>query len=221
MSLLHLPEAAVGSIAAAVIGAFFAFIGLVIAKESKVSEFRQAWINELRSEIALVIAALNNIRGTSVVQIPSQLEAFKLMESFFMEANKASSAIKLRLNPKEERCKEVLRLLSHLESLHMKGFPLDINACRKCEDDLLAASQLLLKAEWHRVRTGESVFKFAKWSGLAVSIALVVLLLFSVANSSGNKAAVDDPIDVHARLLGVSVPLSSTTHLDAPAVVRQ
>ncbi|RMA63083.1 hypothetical protein C8C96_4160 [Acidovorax sp. 100] len=221
MSLLHLPEAAIGSIAAAVIGAFFAFIGLVIAKESKVSEFRQAWIDELRTEIALVIAALNNLRGISVVQIPSQLEAFKLTESFFMEANKASSAIKLRLNPNEERCKEVLRLLNNLESLHMKGFPIDIQACRKCEDDLLAASQLLLKAEWRRVRTGERVFNVAKWSGLAVSIALVVLLLFSVANSSGKKAAVNDPVDAKAPLLGASVPLSSTARSVAPEAAKQ
>lgn len=221
MSLLTLPEAAVGSIAAAVIGAFFAFIGLVIAKENKVSEFRQAWIDALRAEIALVIAALNNLRGISVVQVPSKLEAFKLTESFLMEANKASSAIKLRLNPREELCKEVLRLLSHLESLHMKGFPIDIQACRKCEDDLLAASQLLLKAEWHRVRTGERVFNLAKWSGLAVSVALVVLLLFNVANSSSIKAAINNPVDIHALLLGASIPIPSITFSCASGDARQ
>ena len=45
--------------------AFFAgvvsMVGLIIAKEQRVSDFRQAWIDALRGEIALLIGTINAI----------------------------------------------------------------------------------------------------------------------------------------------------------------
>lgn len=46
-----------GPIIAAMIAGFIAFIGMIITKENKVSEFRQAWINEFREEISFLIEA--------------------------------------------------------------------------------------------------------------------------------------------------------------------
>ncbi|RRF16208.1 hypothetical protein [Klebsiella pneumoniae] len=44
-------------IIAAMIAGFIAFIGMIITKENKVSEFRQAWINEFREEVSYLIEA--------------------------------------------------------------------------------------------------------------------------------------------------------------------
>lgn len=46
-----------GPIIAAMIAGFIAFIGMIITKENKVSEFRQAWINDFREEISYLIEA--------------------------------------------------------------------------------------------------------------------------------------------------------------------
>lgn len=47
-------DLSVGAVGAAMIAAFVSFLGLIIGKEQKTSEFRQAWIDALRSELGFV-----------------------------------------------------------------------------------------------------------------------------------------------------------------------
>ena len=58
-----LPDIAVGAIGAALIAGVVSLLGLVISKEQKVSEFRQAWIDALRSDVASLISHVNAIHG--------------------------------------------------------------------------------------------------------------------------------------------------------------
>lgn len=53
--MFGLPKEIAGTIIAAIIAAVISLLGLLISKENKVSEFRQAWIDALREEIAEVI----------------------------------------------------------------------------------------------------------------------------------------------------------------------
>lgn len=46
---------------------------------------------------------------------------------------------------------------------------------RAIENEFLASSQILLKAEWRRVKSGERAFRVAKW------LALTVVLVFAAA----------------------------------------
>ena len=48
------------SIIVAIIAGFVSFIGLVITKEQKVSEFRQVWIDALRNDVAELMSAVNH-----------------------------------------------------------------------------------------------------------------------------------------------------------------
>ena len=43
------------TITAAILAAIASLLGLIISKESKVSEFRQKWIDELRKDVAWVL----------------------------------------------------------------------------------------------------------------------------------------------------------------------
>lgn len=97
-SLSSLPDAAIGSISAALIGAFIGYLGLVIAKENKVSEFRQAWIDGLRKEVAEVVAHFIAIRAVYAYG-PSHKEFLDASQSHFVAANIANTAIRTRLNP--------------------------------------------------------------------------------------------------------------------------
>ena len=50
---------ALGAIFAALIAGFFSYLNLIISKESKISEFRQDWVDHLRTEIGNYAASVN------------------------------------------------------------------------------------------------------------------------------------------------------------------
>ena len=50
--MLNLPDVAIGTMIAAFIAGLVSLLSLIISKEQKVSEFRQAWIDALRAEIS-------------------------------------------------------------------------------------------------------------------------------------------------------------------------
>jgi hypothetical protein len=60
-SLLGQIFVAMSAVIAALIAGAFAFFSLVVTKETKVSEFRQAWIDALRAEISTYISRLRAV----------------------------------------------------------------------------------------------------------------------------------------------------------------
>src|SRR5208283_2502860 len=110
----RLPDAAVGSIVAALIAGLVSLLGLIISKEQKVSEFRQAWIDALRAEIADLIAHLNAVYGTAAAQFPSVAEAWKVVKEDYLAFNNAAARIRLRLNPSEPTSVLVLKTLEEI-----------------------------------------------------------------------------------------------------------
>ena len=91
------------AIIAAFIGGLFSLIGLIISKEQKTSEFRQAWIDALRSELSSLICHANCIHGGLVSSQP-----WENMKSDFLGINEAAANIRLRLNPDEDESEKVL-----------------------------------------------------------------------------------------------------------------
>jgi hypothetical protein len=51
-----------------IIGASVAVMGMIVAKETKVSELRQQWIDGLRADVAKLISLALQIATTSTVQ---------------------------------------------------------------------------------------------------------------------------------------------------------
>ncbi|GAB2745763.1 hypothetical protein GCM10027019_26500 [Melaminivora jejuensis] len=173
----NLPDVAIGAVVAALIAGLISLLGLIVSKEQKTSEFRQAWIDALRSEIAAVIAHTNAIYGAGAANIESSVELWKVVRDDFVGINEATAKIRLRLNPKEAQAIAVLSTIESLENLLQPGQKMDYREINAIEKRLVGEAQLLLKEEWRRVQTGESTYRVARFTALAVSSACILALI--------------------------------------------
>jgi len=99
--------ATIGAVTAALIAGFFSYINLVSAKEQKISEFRQAWIDDLRDAICKYIASLSYLASLYKVNAEIQdgkKQRFEMLESvreLYERVNESYNSIILRVNDKE------------------------------------------------------------------------------------------------------------------------
>jgi len=170
--MLGLPEVAVGSVVAALVAGIVSLLGLIISKEQKTSEFRQAWIDGLRSEISLLIAHMN------VIFAARQLgeSSWAALRVDAIAINQATAQIKLRLNPREEKSRNLLQHIADLENFLHSPQGMRFEKLNELEEQLAEDAQALLKAEWDRVRKGEVTFRVAKISAAALVLCLAVFL---------------------------------------------
>jgi len=84
------PNAAFVGIFVALISGVFALVGLIIAKETKLSDFRQAWIDALREDISLFVSHAINISSYFQVVIkPVNVTFEKEMAAAALEPQRA------------------------------------------------------------------------------------------------------------------------------------
>lgn len=183
MAIFTLPDAAVGTVAASVVAAVVAYLGLVISKESKTSEFRQAWIDGLRSDLADVVASASLLRGAKTATYKDHKEVFLAVKDIVGDFNRAQSLVRLRLNPSEPLCQQILDSIKKLE-VASSAATIDVEVCAQHETELLRHSQTFLKQEWHRVRKGEKVFVISKWVAGLASATMIILLFVTWLSSS-------------------------------------
>lgn len=169
--------ALLGPVASAIVAGAVAFLATVLSKEGKISEFRQAWIDEIRQDIADLAAVVmttddamaHMIREGNELQVPQFI--FEHHQDF---TNIAACAVRieLRLNPKEhKKLIELVRLVGTSSTARRGDIGETLNQCNA----LVAESQTVLKHEWRRVKRGELVFFVTKWLSLLVAVAAVVL----------------------------------------------
>jgi hypothetical protein len=181
--MFGLPIEIAGTIVAAVIAAVISLAGLIISKENKVSEFRQAWIDSLREEVAAVLTHAHVIYMSYLLKVNQQAPAatWQKVREDLVNLNSAGAKIKLRLNPKEESSIAVLRALE----VHEKLFPNegaipDLDTLESSESKLLTCTQVVLKEEWRRVKWGEYFYR-AVTLGTAFLVIGGMYLLFKPA----------------------------------------
>jgi hypothetical protein len=184
----------VGAVLAACITGAISFVSLVTSKEQKISEFRQAWIDAFRSELA---DFSSQARRVSLEHIPVNIKAFTAslldqLEIADREAEKpdpfhenrqrmaqAYYALRLRLNPEEADHKQ---LLTHLDNVYeiLNSRSDRYGKCVTELDNLARVAQVVLKREWVRVKYGEGSYRAtvraAKWIALILAVVLVALL---------------------------------------------
>ena len=152
------------AVEAALVAGGVSLAGLLISNQSKVSEFRQQWIDALRNDVALLITHAHEIRAADTVDE---------VASSFPIVNEVTSRIELRLNPKEKESQAVLVAMAELRTaIHSTDdfTPVDLRV-----RELTRATQVVLKKEWRRVKTGEFAYRWVFRSVFAS-----VLLLGSV-----------------------------------------
>lgn len=175
--------AAGSGIVTAIVGGVIAFIVSVLSKEQKTSEFRQAWIDALRNEMANYFA--KNIAFTEAVTIyRSRENAGKELSDFILDRfaevhgiETARAKILLRLNPDEHQ--KLINLVNNVYGRSGVATQDFYTSGLERTEALLSESQQLLKSEWKRVKTGEPIFYWTKWLSLGLAIiSLIVVLSF-------------------------------------------
>ncbi len=172
--------AAIGTISAAIIAGGISFISTVLAKDQKTSEFRQAWIDGLRNDIAELISLFILMTGTVQVmsrqgKTPTEIDdRLAQKDDALCKLEMVYARIKLRINPSEHI--KILSALSALQTYAGSEQKHDAEVADALVDDLVKESQLVLKREWKRVKSGELAFKLTKWVSLLVLIGAVVYL---------------------------------------------
>ncbi|WP_175908159.1 hypothetical protein [Burkholderia seminalis] len=176
---MQLPDAAVGSIIAAAIAGLVVFVSTVLTKEQKTSEFRQAWIDELRKDISQFISGATEVTalmrekaGDKQSQIDFATDNFELIQ----QLQSVEHRIVLRLNPIEHA--SLIRLVTSFRG-EMKAAYAGGNRVKE-EDrltkELLDATKTVLSAEWKRVKRGEPTFQYVKWIAVGLAVMMGVWL---------------------------------------------
>ncbi|GLX87500.1 hypothetical protein Pfra02_00690 [Pseudomonas fragi] len=197
--------AAAAAIAAAVIAGSFSYLNLITAKENKVSEFRQQWIDSLRGSISEYLAAFSYISilykhfSEKEDSSKDRFAMAKDVQDTYSKVNTSYNDIVLRINSSEDdphSKKPNEKFLSALETtreLYNKSRYAE--AFRSC-DAVREAGKPLLKSEWKRVKRGEPSYNKAKMvalgallTGLAAAFALAIYVTVAVLDNKPESNA--------------------------------
>ena len=171
-------DISIGAVGAALIAGVVSLLGLIISKEQKTSEFRQAWVDALRSEITAYLTSFNAIADAVGVTYKDQAEKVNALAPLYSQLNQASFTITLRVNPDESRSKAVLACMKRFQQLTANDGNMVPANIRPIEFNFLNASKELLKYEWKRVKRGELTFIITKVVAAIVVIAALWYWLF-------------------------------------------
>lgn len=159
-----------GPIIAALIAGFIAFIGMVATKENKTSEFRQAWILELRALLSHYMYLIDIIRSSSFFYDNEIREAKK-------DLIKVIADITLHLNHANPS-KEEENLIILLGKMRLDS-TIENNDTNKGYEEFISAGHAVLKAEWNRVKSGEMNYIAIKNVLFLVAVICVSTLIIS------------------------------------------
>lgn len=187
-----------GPIVAAMIAGFIAFIGMIITKENKVSEFRQAWIDDFREEISYLIEAykrwvdnevfytihtdMKENVGTEETYVKAYHERSALLAEVARESKgeieRFKSRIKLRLNSDPLRRKPSEANLDKLldKLLETK----DLKNAEDLSKAIYHNASLILTTEWKVVKRGEDSYVSSKKFLLNLAVAIGVIATVSI-----------------------------------------
>lgn len=182
--------AAIATVVAALIAAAFSFVNLTLNKERKTSEFRQAWIDGLREDLAAFFAGarafarateeLKSAASASRAALPLAMSPEKISDIRY-QAAETRYRIQLRLNLKEPEHKELLRLMlvAADEQNKFLADKSDVERTLQAIENAADYAPQILKAEWERVKRGELAFRLAR-NWIAPAIVLISLLFVAL-----------------------------------------
>ena len=161
----------IGTVAAALVAGGIARANLIASKETKVSEFRQAWINALRDDLAAVFSNTRTLaRAVQEARAPQSDET----EKFGIEKTKITAVrhgaaetyhrIRLRLNGNQPDHKELLRLLTAMmgaQQSYMLNKEGDVGEPISAVERAASYAERVLKSEWETVKFGERAYRAA------------------------------------------------------------
>ena len=169
-----------GTILTSVIGASAATIGVVVAKDTKVSEFRQQWIDALREDVAklcsMSVALFHgNVRWSIRDRLPDTRQVD--LEALTEQTNNLGYRVRLRLDKTKPHSQELIAALDGLVNLatHARE-PFDV--INGCVETVLNKTDVVLEDAWRSVKRGEPRFRWTfRFAFTTLVLTLVVVLL--------------------------------------------
>jgi hypothetical protein len=154
------------SLIAAMAGAAVAIIGVVVAKDTKVSDFRQAWIDALRDDVArLCSLAAASLRERKAPKM--DLDKVRIIADEFTHL---LNRVRLRLDLKQGKKKKHGEELNEAIVALLKVCTDDAASFDQLEEALNRVSKsaaVVLDTAWRRVKRGETRFLWVLWSAVA------------------------------------------------------
>lgn len=176
----------IGTVAAALVAGGIARANLIASKETKVSEFRQAWINVLRDDLA---ALFSNTRTLARAMQESRTHQHATSDKFHIEQSKITAVrhgaaetyhrIRLRLNRGQNDHKELLRLLSVMmeaQQAYMDNKEGDVDEPIAAVENAASYAEGVLKSEWETVKFGERAYRAAVRTTTITLVASLIIL---------------------------------------------
>lgn len=177
-------------IVVAFIGFLIAVTTAVIAKEHKVSEFRQAWIDDFRDDAATYISSYYDCIHLLECNIHF-FESVELNPKYIHKYNESFRILELtgiklsyRLNPdKDQKCIDTIT--GHPNFLDFSNvkppdYSSKLTLLKRMTENLRHDFHIILKSEWERVKKGEKRFvlfvTLGEFFGGTFIIAFFVLL---------------------------------------------
>ncbi len=180
--------AASAALIAAWLTAAFAFFTLLSSKHSKVSEFRQDWINKLRDEISGFVRDFNRCqliqkKRDRLRNQEEEKARNKLDEQFYdyyssLLRHKAQIRLRVNLKDSDKKLKdENTKLIAYLSVAEDALNEHQVKISQDITDKIVCTSSEILKLEWERVKKGERGFRI-----LLVTCSMILLIgLFGIA----------------------------------------
>ncbi|PRM91919.1 hypothetical protein CJ673_11230 [Aliarcobacter cryaerophilus] len=163
------------SITVALMAGFISYIGLVITKEQKISDFRQEWINSIRNDVADLMKELHHFYMAYLVAQKESQSNIEFLKNNLLITNQIQflvHKIKLRLNPDDSD--GIIKLLDEIMNIITSPTELkDDENFDKLTEKLNTKAHELFKSEWERVKRGEKWFRWSKWFLFLGSVYLI------------------------------------------------
>ena len=170
-----------GAVIAAFITGLISLVNMLIAKDQKISEIRQAWIDSVRTEVAAFIASataipvMGRIIDSKQSYDKSRPDAWSDMTHYAKETLpefiKGYNRIVLLLNPStHKKLIDYVDALKTATEMYKRSVHTEIEAR---SSDVLCETQRVLEDEWLTVQRGEPMYRATK----RLIVALLGLLL--------------------------------------------
>lgn len=178
---------ALATLVAAFLVFLYSFVNMLVSKDQKTTEFRQAWIDSLREEVAILVAKFGYLT-TQAERLRTDHDHSggkkEYLEKYGPDISEMASCfhkiqLRIKFNAKD---KNELALSSKLIEIEAYAQYEDMNSeeTAKKSDELIGIAQKLLKKEWERVKRGERSFYLSKIifvGAIMLSVLIMVLLL--------------------------------------------
>jgi hypothetical protein len=201
---VEMNEISVVAVGTAVVAGLVSMLGLIIGKEQKISEFRQAWIDELRQCVVDYLVSINAICDIVRLKKSGDGEGNAALLGNYKTLNQANHGIALRVNDEEDTAKALLSSMVEFEGIAQSNASLTPEKIRDVEARFTKAAKELLKFEWKRVKAGEKVFRWTKRIIFIALIGMFGILAFAWYDAKNPSQENDDNVS-NLHLLGVSV----------------